>query len=76
MQYERISFAELNLKARASALQQMADINQQEQLHKASTADEFSDMIVDGYEPDRDFMFLLYPNDSVDNVTVYLKDFS
>ena len=54
----------------------MAEVHKQEQIYDASTAEEFAEMIVDGYNADKDFMFLQYPDDSPDNVTVYFKDFS
>jgi hypothetical protein len=74
--YKEVKFLELNNTARADALTQMAEVHEQDKIYEVSTAEDFADMIVNGYNPDRDFMFLQYLNDSVDKVTVYFKDFS
>jgi len=74
-QYNQVKFLELSLQARSNALNQIAEINNQEGLQDASTAEEFKELIINGYNPDRDYMFLQYPNDD-NKVTVYLKDFS
>ena len=74
--YKEITFLELNSTARADALRQMAEVHEQEKIYDASTVEEFVEMIVEGYNPDRDFMFLQYTNDSADKVTVYFKDCS
>jgi hypothetical protein len=73
--YKEVKFLE-NTAARANALEQMAKIHEQEKIYDASTAEDFANMIVDGYNPDRDFMFLQYTDDNPDKVTVYFKDFS
>ncbi len=74
--YKEVKFLDLNTAARANALEQMASVHEQEQIYDASTAEDFANMIVDGYNPDRDFMFLQYIGDSPDEVTVHFKDFS
>lgn len=73
--YKHVNFLDLNFTARADALRQMAEIHKQEQIYDASTAEEFAEMIVDGYNPDQDFMLLQYADDSSDRVTVYFKTF-
>lgn len=75
-QYNRVKFLKLNEQARSNALKQMAKINNQAQLQDASTAEQFAELIVNGYNPDRDYMFLQYPGDSPDKVTAHLQDFS
>lgn len=54
----------------------MATVHEQEQIYDASTAEDFANMIVDGYNPDRDFMFLQYFGDGPDKVTLHFKNFS
>lgn len=76
MQPLRINFLELNSIAKADAIRQMVEIHKQEPIYEVSTAEEFASMIAGGYNPDKDFEFLQYPNDNADNVTVYSKDFS
>lgn len=74
--YKQVNFLDLNTAARAHALEQIAEIHQQDPIYDASTAEDFAEMIVDGYNPNRDFMFLQYADDSAVKVTVYSKDFS
>lgn len=71
-----VLFLQLSPEARSNAIKQMVKINQQENLYQASTPGEFAELIVDGYNPDRDFMFIQYKGDANDEVTVYFKDFS
>ena len=74
--YKEVNFLDLNATARADALRQMTDIHEQEQIYDASTAEDFAEMIVDCYNPDKDFMFLQYTDDNPDKVAVYFKDLS
>ena len=74
--YKEVKFLDLNTAARADALKQMAAVHEQEQIYDASTAEDFANMIVNGYSPDRDFMFLQYIDDSPDMVRVHFKAFS
>ncbi len=63
----------MNTAARADGLRQMSEIHKQEQIYDVSTAEDFAEMIFDGYDPDKDFMFLQYANDSADRVTCIIK---
>jgi hypothetical protein len=55
--YNEVKFLDLNITARADALRQMTEVHEQEQIYDASTVEDFAEMIDDGYDPDRDFMF-------------------